>query len=259
MSPGPGHGLISIIIPARNEAAGIRAFLAQLRQHAPRAEIIVVDGESNDGTSELARPLCDRLIEAKRGRAIQMNAGACVASGETLWFLHADAEGPDDCLAQIEQQLRDPSVAGGYFRIQLPRDRFVYRFTDSFAHHAGKLLRIRCGDHGLFCRREIFQRIGGFPEVELMEDAEFFRALCRIGRVRSVNARLMLSARRYEKIGPAKLTLAYGVIAMLYALGFPLPLLAALYRRTCSIPESAVSSPLPNACGWRTASRSRSS
>jgi glycosyltransferase involved in cell wall biosynthesis len=152
-----GRKLISIIVPVRNEAAGIRLFLTRLRERAPAAEIIVADGESTDGTGEIARELCDRLIAATRGRAIQMNAGAGVASGEVFWFLHADVEVPKNSLAQIERQLRDPNAAGGFFRIQLPRDRMIYRFTDCFAHYAGRLLHIRCGDHGLFCRREIFE------------------------------------------------------------------------------------------------------
>ncbi|MBV9009492.1 MAG: TIGR04283 family arsenosugar biosynthesis glycosyltransferase [Verrucomicrobia bacterium] len=250
---------ISIIVPVCNEAAGIGTFLKRLRERAPAAELIVVDGASDDGTAQIAAALCDQLIKTGRGRARQMNAGARAATREILWFLHADTEPPRDCVQQVESTLRDRRVAGGYFRIQLPRDRMVYRLTDSFAHYAGKVLRIRCGDHGLFCRREMFERIGGFPEVALMEDVEFFRALRRCGRVRSVNSRLIISARRYEEIGPAKLTLAYGLIATLYALGAPLPLLSRVYRRTCSLP-AADSIAVLNTCGSRSnvASRSRS-
>jgi rSAM/selenodomain-associated transferase 2 len=228
---------ISIIVPARNEAAGIRVFLEQLRERAAAAEIIVVDGASSDGTAEIARAWCDRLVETERGRARQMNAGALVAEGKTFWFLHADGEVPRDAIDQIQRVLRDPRNAGGYFRIQLPPDRFVYRLTDGFAHYAGLLLRIRFGDHGFFCRRTSFQEIGGFPEVPLMEDAEFFRKLRRRGRIAIIPSRLISSPRRYEKIGPWRLTLTYGVIALLYLLHVPIPVLAAIYQRRCEPPD----------------------
>ena len=233
---GPAESLrsISIIVPTYNEAALIQAFLLQLRDHAPDAEVIVVDGGSSDGTREQARELCARVIVAKRGRGGQMNAGAAVASGRALWFLHADCEVPRGCLDEIANALRDPKTVGGFFRIRLPRDRVVYRLTDSFAHYAGKILRIRCSDHGFFVRREIFEKLGGFPDVPLMEDVEFFRAFDRAGRVRIVKERLIASPRRYERIGPWRLTLTYGLIALLYLLRVPIPVLARIYQRTCA-------------------------
>src|SRR5262249_12692328 len=159
-----------------NEAPLLRQCLTHLRTQATGAEIIVADGGSSDGTVGLARDLCDHIVVSKRNRAIQMNAGARVAHGDILWFVHVDAEVPRGCLDEIERIMDDPKVAGGFFRIRLPRG-WVYRFTDSFAHYAGILLRMRCGDHGLFCRRRVLLDIGGFPEVPLMEDVEFFRRL----------------------------------------------------------------------------------
>lgn len=231
--PAESRGSISIVVPVHNEAALIRSFLWQLRERAAAAEVIVVDGGSSDSTREQARALCDRVIIAQRGRAKQMNAGAAVASGKVFWFLHADCEVPRGCLDEIANALRDSKTVGGFFRIRLPRDRIVYRLTDSFAHYAGKILCIRCSDHGFFVRREIFEKLGGFPDVPLMEDAEFFRALHRAGRVCIVKARLIANPRRYQQIGPLKLTCAYGLIAMLYFLRVPIPVLAAIYRRTC--------------------------
>src|SRR5205823_8561931 len=108
--------------------------------------------------------------------------------------------------------MADSDVVGGYFRIRLPGG-LVYRLTDSFAHYAGLLLRIRCGDHGIFCRRTAFTYAGGFPAVPLMEDVEFFRRLRRFGRVVHSEKRIAASPRRYEAVGPLRLTLAYGFIA----------------------------------------------
>jgi rSAM/selenodomain-associated transferase 2 len=224
---------VSIIVPVFNEAALIRNCLTNLRLRAPEAEIIVVDGGSTDETRERAADLCDQSIVANRSRAIQMNAGARVAHGEILWFVHVGVEVQPRCLDEITRTLNDPEVAGGYFRIRLPPDRSVYRLTDNFAHYAGWLLRIRCGDHGIFCRRDVFEKLGGFPEVPLMEDVEFFRAMYRYGRVCNVGERLRVSARHYEAVGPLRLTLAYGLIATLYALGVPLGTLSLLYDTWC--------------------------
>ncbi|HEY2569754.1 MAG TPA: TIGR04283 family arsenosugar biosynthesis glycosyltransferase [Candidatus Udaeobacter sp.] len=223
---------ISIIVPVFNEAPLIQRFLQRLRERAAEAEIIVADGESYDGTAELARGLCDQLLVAKRNRAIQMNAGARTAHGHVLWFLHVDAEIPLGCLSEIERIMEDPNVAGGFFRIRLPSP-IVYRLTDSFAHYAGILFRMRCGDHGIFCRRTVFVEAGGFPEVPLMEDVEFFRRLQRSGRMVCSPKRMILSSRRYETIGPVRLSLAYGLIAALYTFGVPLGKLASIYQRMC--------------------------
>jgi rSAM/selenodomain-associated transferase 2 len=223
---------LSIIVPVLNEARLLRPFLAHLRERAPEAEIMVADGGSSDGTADLATSFCDQLVVSKRNRAVQMNAGARAAHGDILWFVHVDAEVPWGCLEEIERIMDDPNVAGGFFRIRLPQ-AFIYRLTDNFAHYAGLLLRMRCGDHGIFCRRTAFLDIGGFPEVPLMEDVEFFRQLRRHGRMIYSGKRIMASPRRYETIGRVRLTLAYGFIAMLYIFGIPLSKLASIYQRTC--------------------------
>jgi rSAM/selenodomain-associated transferase 2 len=222
----------SVIVPVFNEAPLIRPFLQHLRDRAPGAEVIVADGGSSDGTADLATGFCDQLVESTLSRAIQMNAGARAAHGEVFWFVHADAEVPQGCLDEIARILNDPHVAGGYFRIRLPPSA-VYRLTDSFAHYAGILLRMRCGDHGIFCRRAVFLDIGGFPEVPLMEDAEFFRLLRRRGRVTYSHKRILASPRRFESLGRTHLTLVYGFIATLYVFGVPLWKLASIYRRIC--------------------------
>jgi rSAM/selenodomain-associated transferase 2 len=234
---------VSIVVPVFNEASLIRAALIRLRERAPEAEIIVVDGSSTDGTAEWAAGFCDRLVTTVANRAVQMNAGAAVTRGDVLWFVHVDAEVPAGSLAAIEKALlataspadggQNRQVVGGFFRIRLPRMNPVYRLTDSFAHYAGLLLRMRCGDHGFFCRREIFDKIGGFPEIDLMEDVEFFRKLRRVGRVVVIPKRIVVSPRRYEAVGPLRLTLAFGLIAFLYFFHTPMRLLESIYRRSC--------------------------
>jgi rSAM/selenodomain-associated transferase 2 len=223
---------ISIIIPVFNEAGLIRSFLQHLRERATEAEIIVADGGSSDGTDRLAAGFCDRLVKSDHGRGRQMNAGARAARGEILWFVHVDAKLPLQCLDEIGRIMDDPKVVGGYFRIRLPPG-LVYRLTDSLAHYTGILLRMRCGDHGIFCRRTAFLNIGGFPDVPLMEDAEFSRQLHRYGCVRYSEQRILVNPRRYESVGRVRLTLAYGVIATLYIFGIPLSILTSIYQRIC--------------------------
>jgi rSAM/selenodomain-associated transferase 2 len=223
---------VSIIVPTLNEAQLIQPFLQHLRNRASEAEIIVADANSSDRTAELAARLADRVVHARPGRATQMNSGALIASNDVLWFLHVDAEVPWSCLGEIQRIMDNPKVVGGFFRIRLPENP-VYRLTDCFAHYAGIALRMRCGDHGLFCRRTVFADVGGFPEVPLMEDVEFFRIMRRRGRIVCSPKRIIVSPRRYETVGPLRLTLAYGWIAALYVSGVPLKKLASIYKRAC--------------------------
>jgi rSAM/selenodomain-associated transferase 2 len=225
---------VSIIVPVFNEAPLIRPFLSNLRERTRGAEIIVVDGASTDGTDRLAQGSCNQVIQSgERSRAKQMNVGADAAGGDIFWFLHADAKVPLESLNEIGRIMHDPKVCGGFFRIRLPTAPAVYRLTDGFAHYAGLVLRMRCGDHGIFCRRTAFVDAGGFPDVPLMEDVEFFRRLRRCGRVVHSNKRIGASSRRYETVGPIRLTFAYGSIATLYLFGVSLSTLARIYRRTC--------------------------
>jgi rSAM/selenodomain-associated transferase 2 len=240
-SPQPGQravhtasGLISIIVPVLNEEPLITPFLQHLRRRAPEAEVIVADGGSGDATADLAEAFGVQVVKSVPNRAVQMNTAARVASGDILWFLHVDLTVPENCLQAIARCLTDPRTVGGFFRMRLPGRRLVYRLTDEFAHYAGRVMRMRCGDHGLFCRRDEFPAMGGFPEVTLMEDVAFFRRLRRRGHIAIVSSRILADDRRYRAIGPLRLTLAYGLIAILYFFHAPLPLLSRIYDRFCS-------------------------
>ncbi len=216
---------VSIIVPVLNEAAIIREFLEHLRAAAPGAEIIVVDGGSEDRTFELCRSLADHIIESVPGRARQMNAGAQIARGEILWFLHADSRIAENSLAAIEDALSDPSVVGGCFRLQIVPRRWIYRVRDAVGDLCVNLFHIALGDRGLFCRRENFVAVGGYPNQPLLEDADFYRKLRALGRVRQIPVKTQTSARRYEALGPLRTSLFYLLIMTLYSVHMPMSIL----------------------------------
>ena len=223
--------LLSIIVPVLNESALIRAFLEQVRAVAPSAEIIVVDGGSDDGTPELTTGLADRGLRVSRGRASQMNAGARVARGEIFWFLHADSVVPPNALDEIAKILHKESNVGGCFRLRLPGRQWIYRVSDSLGNVGVEVFGFALGDHGIFCRRAAFSRAGEFPDLPLMEDAEFYRALRKCGSMRQSRVAIVGSPRRYEQLGPYRTTIYYAVILGLYLLGAKMSTLTSVYRR----------------------------
>lgn len=222
---------VSIIVPVLNESALIRAFLEQLHGVAPSAEIIVVDGGSDDGTRELSAGRADRVLKASRGRARQMNAGARVARGEVFWFLHADSMIPPKALEEIAQILREDSSVGGCFRLRLPGREWIYRVSDSLGNVGVEVFGFALGDHGIFCRRQAFLSAGKFPELPLMEDAEFYRSLRRCGKMRQSRMAIVGNQRRYEEMGPYRTTIYYVIILGLYLAGARMSTLTSVYRR----------------------------
>ncbi len=227
----PSPPLVSIIVPVFNEAELISSFLRELRARAPGAEVIVVDGGSEDDTIAKSVGLPDRLLSSPRGRARQLNAGAAVARGDVFWFVHADILIPRNAIDEISNALRDDAVVGGCFRLRLPRREWVYRLSDSVGNVGVGIFGFALGDHGIFCRREAFFDVGGYPDIPLMEDAELYRALRRLGRMRQLRPMILASPRRYEQFGPWRTTGFYVLILALYVAGARIMILAAIYRR----------------------------
>lgn len=220
---------LSIIIPTLNESTALSTLLPALRRDYPDAEVIIADGGSTDDTLAVAQ-CADRIITTPRGRAAQMNAGASIAAGRVLWFLHADSTPPRDALAHIEQILTS-GCCGGCFRIWFDEPAWVFRISDAIGNLKVDLTGIAYGDHGIFCTAEAYYRVGGFPAVPIFEDADFYRSLGRWGGVRQAPACIFTSARRYHAHGPWRTTLLYIGITVLYVLGFPRQGLARLYTR----------------------------
>jgi rSAM/selenodomain-associated transferase 2 len=205
--------------------------LQTLRRLRPNLEIIVIDGGSRDGTPSIAKAGGANVITAPRGRALQMNAGARIARGSVLWFLHADLEVPLNAIEQIRAALASPRVAGGCFRLRFPRPEWIYRIGDSLGNLGVDLFGFALGDHGIFCWRDQFNRIGGYRDLPILEDADLYRRLRRQGAMQQVRAEIVSDPRAFEKHGRYRTTGVYFVILALYVLGFPIQFLNRIYRR----------------------------
>jgi rSAM/selenodomain-associated transferase 2 len=201
--------------------------LGALRQQRPR-EILVVDGGSTDATCRRAAD-ADRLLHAPRGRAGQMNLGAAHATGDVLLFLHADCTLEAGALAEAERRLRRPGVAAGCFTMRVRATGLRYRWVDVFATARVRLTGLVYGDQGLFLRRDLFERLGGFPAVRFLEDVAFSRRLCQRGRVVVAGKRVFVSPRRWQRAGLVRQTLRNWTLLTLAAGGVHPDRLAAFY------------------------------
>ncbi len=224
MTPVP---FISIIIPVYNEAGVIGTLLDNLDAQG-LVEVIVVDGGSTDRTAEIASQRA-RLVRREMGRAAQMNAGAAIAAGEILLFLHADVFLGKGAVDHIRRAMADATVVGGNFDIQYEgKDRAAAAFTRI------NRLRRRCGifygDSGIFCRRSVFEQLGGYRSWPIMEDYEFARRLSKAGRLAFLECPIRVSDRRWRNSGLFRTMWSWLLIQGLYSLGVPPRYLARLYR-----------------------------
>ncbi len=198
----PDQFFLSVVMPVWNEATGIESTLealAPLRRAGH--EVIVVDAGSDDGTAALTRPLCERVVDAEKGRAAQMNAGATLARGNILLFLHADTRLPSDALQRL-QAFMASRRAWGRFDVRLSAQRPLFRVIAWFMNTRSRLTGICTGDQAMFVRRDVFEALGGFQPLPLMEDVEFSRRLRLASRPFCVRSPVITDSRRWEKLGP---------------------------------------------------------
>jgi len=220
---------ITTVVPVLNEAAGVvRALQALAPLRARGHEVVVVDGGSEDGTAELARPLADRVLAAPRGRALQMNAGACAASGDALLFLHSDVCLPEGADRMVREALA--ARRWGRFDVVLDSPRALLGMVGAMMNIRSRLTGIATGDQALFVRRDVFESMGGYAEMPLMEDVELSVRLRRLGRPACLRARVLVSARRWEAQGALRTILLMWRLRLAYFLGADPARLAERYR-----------------------------
>jgi rSAM/selenodomain-associated transferase 2 len=209
---------ISVIIPVLNEEKSIAATLAELQRLKPD-ELILVDGGSSDRTREVCQRFGVALYPSRAGRAAQMNFGAQRSTGDVLLFLHADTRLPPSAFNDIRAALEDRRVVGGRFDLQLDDVRPLLKLIGFMISLRSRLSKVGTGDQAIFARREIFQELGGYPDIPLMEDVAFSRALKRRGAVACLRSRVVTSARRWEADGIWRTILKMWTLKALYLLG----------------------------------------
>jgi rSAM/selenodomain-associated transferase 2 len=191
--------------------------LASLRTHG--VEVIVADGGSSDQTAVLARPLADRVMEAPRGRASQMNAGAALARGDILVFLHADTRLPADASQLILGGLARSGRAWGRFDVRIEGAHPLFPVIAFFMNARSRLTGIATGDQAMFVSRGVFAAVGGFPNIALMEDITLARNLKRVSRPLCLRARVTTSGRRWEERGVVRTILLMWRLRLAYFFG----------------------------------------
>ena len=211
---------LSIIVPVLDEAQGIAAALAALQSLRARGhEVIVVDGGSADGSPELAAPLANRVIVAPRGRAIQMNQGAALAAGEVLLFLHADTRLPPAADQLIQEALGGGGRCWGRFDVRIEGRSPLLATVGHCMNLRSRLTGIATGDQAIFATRGAFGRIGGFPEIALMEDIAFSKRAKRLSAPACLRATAITSGRRWDRHGVLRTLLLMWRLRLAYFFG----------------------------------------
>jgi rSAM/selenodomain-associated transferase 2 len=220
---------ISIVIPTLNEAAQIGDTLRPLQALRGRGhEVIVVDGGSVDDTLGVAVTRADRCLSAPCGRSGQMNAGAACASGDILWFLHADTRVDRGC-DRIIVAACGATDSWGRFDVRLSGRQPLLRMVERLMNLRSRLTGIATGDQGMFVTRTLFDRVGGFPAIPLMEDIELSKRLRRIQRPLCLRHRVVTSSRRWEEQGIVRTIALMWYLRLAYFLGVPAERLAVRY------------------------------
>jgi len=221
---------VSIIIPVLNEERSILSLLHSLQSFRGEGhELILVDGGSRDQTLVLARPLVDQVISGPRGRAVQMNSGAQRASGDVLWFLHADSGVSVIAIDALLSLLAEDDWCWGRFDVTLSGRHRLLRVVEFMMNRRSRFTGIATGDQGIFVRRQTFERIGGFPEIELMEDITISSRLKAIAPPCCLSDRILVSSRRWEQNGVLKTMLLMWRLRLAFFLGADPACLARRY------------------------------
>jgi len=222
---------ISVIVPVLNEEKSIAATLEALQLLEPY-EIIIVDGASSDRTRQIAARFRVKVISSERGRGRQMNRGAGEAGGDVLLFLHADTRLPATALNDIAEALHEPRYLGGRFDVELDGEHWLLPLLGRMISYRSRITKVGTGDQGIFVRREVFERMQGFPDIPLMEDIAFCRALKRMGELACLRSRVVTSARRWEVEGVWRTIVKMWTLKLLYFAGVSPARLKQFYADT---------------------------
>ena len=220
---------VAAVVPVYNEAKILPGMIARLSELGFN-ELVVVDGGSSDESELILMDSGLKWIASEQGRARQMNVGASECVSDILIFIHADTIFHPDCLRSLKRVVGSPEVVGGRFDLRLSGGSLFYRLIEGFINLRSRISKISTGDQCLFVRRALFEKMGGFAELPLMEDIEFSKRLKRQGRVVCLKERVVTSSRRWEKKGVVKTILLMWKLRFFYWIGISPERLAELYR-----------------------------
>ncbi len=223
---------LSVIIPTLNEEKNIGKLIDFIKNEKVKTEIIISDADSIDQTKEIAAARGAKIINSKQGnRGLQLNLGAEIASASILLFLHADSILEKDSLSLLLNKMQNKkNKIGGCFTLEIKSDHPLLKFISWSSNLRAKYLKLIFGDQGIFIRKEIFYKLNGFPEIELMEDWEFSKKMAESGEMLFLNKKIYTSARRWEKYGVLKTIFLMHKIKILYLLGYSPEKLKKIYR-----------------------------
>ncbi|MCA1624546.1 MAG: TIGR04283 family arsenosugar biosynthesis glycosyltransferase [Acidobacteria bacterium] len=222
---------ISIIIPTLNEADSIAETLGALQDFGENVETIVVDGGSNDSTVAIAQNYNVKILHSPRGRGQQLQTGGNAASGDILWFLHADTIPPPKATFEIKQALQNKRLVGGNFTIRFNGERFAAKFL-TWLYPQLQYLGLIYGDSAIFVRRGIYEQIGGFKSFPIFEDLDFIKRLRKAGEIVTLPAVVTTSARRFEGKSFILTFSRWTILQILYWLGVSPNTLLKIYFPT---------------------------
>jgi len=226
--------LISIIIPVLNEEKALPVTLESLQQlRLKGTEIIVVDGGSTDNTWGIAEQYADKVVSAKAGRANQLNKGAEVSQGSLLLFLHADTQLPGNAFGLLKEYVRQDQC-WGRFNVCLNDVAWVYRVIEGMMNVRSCLTGIVTGDQAMFVSKVLFERVGGFPSIALMEDIAISKKLKKQQSLICLKERVITSARRWQENGVIATVLLMWRLRLLYFFKRSPEELAKAYRHARS-------------------------
>lgn len=219
---------ISIVIPTLNEASSIAEALAALESLGEDIEIIIVDGGSDDATVSIAENYPVKILRSERGRGRQLQIGGDAATGEILWFVHADTIVPTNAIFDIKRALKDFRVVGGNFTIRFDGDGFAAKFL-TWLYPKLNLLGLIYGDSAIFVRREVYEKLGGFKSFPIFEDLDFIERLKKMGGIVTLPAVVVTSSRRFENQSFSLTFLRWTILQILYWLGVKPETLMKIY------------------------------
>ena len=227
------HALgLSIIVPIFNEIEVVSELVSNL-QSLNAEQIILVDGGSTDGTCEWLMENCKSedslLIQSKSGRALQMNAGAALASQEMLLFVHADTRLPAEAKTEI-CRVDGARIHWGRFDVCFDSNSTAMRVISGFMNWRSRLSRVATGDQGIYMHRSLFDGVDGFDQIDLMEDVAMTKKLRRILWPHCSNMCVTTSARRWQKNGVLKTVLQMWLLRLGYFVGTSPSVLAKMYK-----------------------------